>query len=70
MTPWRYLPDQHCYSALYGQHYLRLQKRDGVWQWSAERLEPSGCEIIAGSSNTRQNAQAAAIDAAARSEDT
>ena len=70
MTQWRYLPDQHCYSALYGRHYLRLQKRDGVWQWFAERLESNGCEIIAGSSDTRQDAQAAVIDAANRSGDT
>ena len=70
MTSWRYLPDQHCYSALHGQYYLRLQKRNGVWQWFAERLEPEGCEIIAGTSDTRQEAQAAVIDAADRSEDT
>ena len=66
MTQWKYLPDQHCYSALYGQHYLRLQKRNGVWQWFAERLEPDGCEIISGASDTRPEAASAAIDAADR----
>ena len=69
MTQWQYIPDRHCYSALRGQFGLRVQKRNGVWQWFAERLEPSGCEIIAGSSNTRQDAQSAAIDAAERSGD-
>ena len=71
MTQWRYLPDQHCYSALRGRHGLRVQKRNGLWQWFAERLAiEGGCEIISGSSDTRQEAQAAAIDAADRSEET
>jgi len=71
MTQWQYIPDQHCYSTLRGQFGLRVQKRNGVWQWFAERLAiEGGCEIIAGSSETRAEAQAAAIDAADRSGDT
>jgi hypothetical protein len=71
MTQWQYIPDQHCYSALRGQYGLRVQNRDSVWQWFAERLTiEGGCEIIAGSSETRAEAQAAAIDAADRSGDT
>ncbi len=71
MTLWQYIPDQHCYSALRGQFGLRVQERNGVWQWFAERLAmEGGCEIIAGSSNTRPEAQSAAIDAADRSEGT
>jgi hypothetical protein len=69
-TQWQYIPDQHCYSALRGQFGLRVQKRNGVWQWFAERLElEGGCEIIAGSSDTRAAALLAAINAADRSED-
>ncbi len=71
MTQWKYIPDQHCYSALRGHFGLRVQKRDGVWQWFAERLAiEGGCKFIAGSSNTRPEAQSAAIDAADRSGDT
>jgi hypothetical protein len=70
-TQWQYIPDQHCYSTLRGQFGLRVQERNGAWQWFAERLElEGGCEIISGSSNTRAEAQSAAIDAAARSGDT
>jgi hypothetical protein len=51
-----------------GQFGLRVQKRNGVWQWFAERLAvEGGCEIISGSSDTRAAAQSAAIDAADRS---
>ena len=68
MTQWQYIPDQHCYSAIHGQWGLRVQKRDGVWWWSAERLTvDGGGEIVSGTSDTRQQAQAAAIDAADRS---
>ena len=68
MTQWQYIPDQHCYSAIRGQYGLRVQKRSGAWQWFAERLAiEGGCEIISGSSDTRQQSQAAAIDAADRS---
>ncbi len=71
MTLWQYIPDQHCYSALRGQFGLRVQERSGVWQWSVERLAiKGGCEIISGASETRAEAQSAAIDAADRSEGT
>jgi hypothetical protein len=70
MTQWQYIPDQHCYSALRGQFGLRVQKRDGVWQWFAERLEPDGCRIISGTCDTRAAALLAAIDAADRSGET
>ena len=70
MTQWQYIPDRHCYSALRGQFGLRVQKRNGVWQWFAERLEPNGCEIISGTSEPRAAALLAAIDAADRSGDT
>lgn len=72
MTQWQYIPDRHCYSALRGQFGLRVQKRDGVWQWSAEQLtdEPGGCEIISGTCETRAAALLAAIDAADRLGDT
>jgi len=71
MTQWKYLPDQHCYSALHEQYGLRVQKRNGAWQWFAERLAiGGGCEIISGSSQTRAAALLAAIDAADRSGET
>ena len=70
MTQWQYIPDQHCYSALRGQFGLRVQKRNGVWQWFAERLECGGCEIISGTCETRASALLTAIDAADRSGDT
>ena len=71
MTQWQYIPDRHCYSAIHGGYGLRVQKRSGAWQGFAERLTiEGGCEIISGSSDTRQEAQAAAIDAADRSEET
>ena len=70
MTQWQYIPDRHCYSALRGQFGLRVQKRNGAWQWFAERLTiEGGCEIISGSSETRAAALLAAIDAADRLED-
>ena len=70
MTQWQYIPDQHCYSALRGQFGLRVQKRNGAWQWFAERLTiEGGCKIISGSSETRAAALLAAIDAVDRSED-
>jgi hypothetical protein len=71
MTQWQYIPDQHCYIALRGKFGLRVQERNGVWQWFAERLAmEGGCEIISGASETRPEAQSAAIDAADRSGDT
>ena len=70
MTQWQYISDQHCYSALRGRCGLRVQKRSGVWQWFAEQLTvDGGGEIVSGTSDTRQQAQAAAIDAANRSGD-
>ena len=71
MTQWQYIPDRHCYSAIHGGYGLRVEKRDGVWWWFAERLAiEGGCEIISGSSQTRAAALLAAIDAADRSEET
>ena len=71
MTPWKYLPDQHCYSALRGRCGLRVQKRSGAWQWVAERMAiGSGCEIVSGACETRPEAQATAIDATNRLEET
>ena len=68
MSQWQYISDQHCYSALRGRHGLRVQKRNGVWWWFTEQLTvEGGCEIVSGTSDTRQRAQAAAIDAADRS---